>query len=67
MSSEISFKCKVGEETFSLQLSSTSSIADAKAALVSITGSALQDCSQKWIYQGKILKDEDTLEVNLKH
>jgi hypothetical protein len=60
----ISFKCKVGEETFCIQINSESTIGDAKAALLAVAESALRSSSQKWIYQGKILRDEETIMVS---
>ena len=61
---EITFKCKVLEETFSLSLPQNSTIENAKIMLESLS-LGIKNFAQKWIFQGRILKDTETLQVSI--
>ena len=62
---EITFKCKVIEETFSLSLPQNTTIENAKIMLESLS-LGIKNFAQKWIFQGRILKDNETLQVSIK-
>ena len=58
------FKCKIIENIYSMTLANSSTIEEAKSFLKS-KAPELNGYSQKWIFQGRVLKDSDTLEVIL--
>ena len=59
----VNFKCKVTEEVFDLELPLSCLIADAKRNLeAKVSTHDLAMFDQKWIFQGRVLKDADTLE-----
>ena len=59
----VNFKCKVTEEVFDLELPLSCLIAEAKRNLeAKVSTHDLAMFDQKWIFQGRVLKDADTLE-----
>lgn len=57
----VNFKCKVTEDQYEMDLPVTMLIAEAKRDL-EIKVPLLASHDQKWIFQGRVLKDTDTLE-----
>ena len=57
----VSFKCKVTEDQYDMDLPRTMLVSDAKKDLEAKVP-ALTNHDQKWIFQGRVLKDGDTLE-----
>ena len=57
----VNFKCKVTEDQYDMDLPVTMLIAEAKRDLETKVP-VLANHDQKWIFQGRVLKDTDTLE-----